>query len=82
MQFIVHEAVKAEDKEYKDGEDVKRLANLASQISDRTKMLNLDVQKQTNDLNETNGQYNATIEAMSKFVQKYINIIETILRNF
>ncbi|WP_339386881.1 virulence-associated V antigen [Vibrio caribbeanicus] len=82
LQFIVHEAVKAEDKEYKDGEDVKRLANLASQISDRTKMLNLDVQKQTNDLNETNGQYNATIEAMSKFVQKYINIIETILRNF
>ena len=82
FDFLDYESVKVEAKDYQDDKDVKKLANLASQMSDRTKLLNSDVQFQTNELNETNGQYNSTIEAMTKFVQKYISIIESLLRNF
>lgn len=65
---------------YQDTKDSQKLSNLSNQLSETTKLVNTDVQLKTTDLNDTNSQYLNTIEAMNKFIQKYMNIIETILR--
>lgn len=65
---------------YKDDKNSKKLSNFSSSVSDKSKLLNDDVQIKTTELSDISSQYNATVEAMSKFVQKYKSILDGILR--
>ncbi|MCG9610092.1 virulence-associated V antigen [Vibrio harveyi] len=58
----------------------KYLTNFSTSVSDKTKPLNNEVQLKTTALSDTSSQYNATVEAMNKFVQKYSSILQEILR--
>lgn len=57
-----------------------KLSNFSSSVTAESKVLNDEVQIKTTELNDTSSQYNATVEAMSKFVQKYHSILQEILR--
>lgn len=78
--FLTHEGVSIPRKGYKDTEKSKSLSNLSSAVSAKSKSLNDEVQIKITELNDTNSQYNSTVEAMNKFVQKYHNILQEILR--
>ncbi|HHX8696912.1 TPA: virulence-associated V antigen [Vibrio diabolicus] len=65
---------------YKDEEKSKKLSNFSSSVSAKSKLLNDEVQIKTTELNDTSSQYNSTVEAMNKFVQKYHSILQEILR--
>ncbi|WP_218770786.1 virulence-associated V antigen, partial [Vibrio parahaemolyticus] len=52
----------------------------SSAVSDKSKLLNDEVQIKTTELNDISSQYNSTVEAMNKFVQKYHSILQEILR--
>ncbi|MDF5302994.1 virulence-associated V antigen, partial [Vibrio parahaemolyticus] len=58
----------------------KKLSNFSSSVSDKSKLLNDEVQIKTTELNDISSQYNSTVEAMNKFVQKYHSILQEILR--
>ncbi|MEP7842699.1 virulence-associated V antigen, partial [Vibrio parahaemolyticus] len=55
-------------------------SNFSSSVSDKSKLLNDEVQIKTTELNDISSQYNSTVEAMNKFVQKYHSILQEILR--
>ncbi|PMO42307.1 Type III secretion cytoplasmic LcrG inhibitor [Vibrio sp. 10N.222.52.B12] len=57
-----------------------KLSNFSSSVTAESKVLNDEVQIKTTELNDTSSQYNATVEAMNKFVQKYHSILQEILR--
>lgn len=57
-----------------------KLSNFSSSVSAKSKLLNDEVQIKTTELNDTSSQYNSTVEAMNKFVQKYHSILQEILR--
>ncbi|MCG6242933.1 virulence-associated V antigen [Vibrio diabolicus] len=65
---------------YQDEEKSKKLSNFSSSVSAKSKLLNDEVQIKTTELNDTSSQYNSTVEAMNKFVQKYHSILQEILR--
>ncbi|HDM8211996.1 TPA: Type III secretion cytoplasmic LcrG inhibitor [Vibrio harveyi] len=65
---------------FKDEEKSKKLSNFSSSVSAKSKLLNDEVQIKTTELNDTSSQYNSTVEAMNKFVQKYHSILQEILR--
>ncbi|AWB00889.1 Type III secretion cytoplasmic LcrG inhibitor [Vibrio harveyi] len=65
---------------FRDEEKSKKLSNFSSAVSAKSKLLNDEVQIKTTELNDTSSQYNSTVEAMNKFVQKYHNILQEILR--
>ncbi|EGQ8110642.1 Type III secretion cytoplasmic LcrG inhibitor [Vibrio parahaemolyticus] len=79
-QFIVDEGIAVTNDSYWKDDDLDRLGNFATSVSDKSKLLNDDVQLKTTELNDTSSQYNSTVEAMNKFVQKYHSILQEILR--
>lgn len=79
--FLIKEGVALEkNSSFIDTKDNKNLSNFSSSVSSKSKVLNDEVQLKTTELNDTNSQYNSTVEAMSKFVQKYHSILQEILR--
>ncbi|WP_029852688.1 type III secretion system needle tip protein VcrV, partial [Vibrio parahaemolyticus] len=70
----------ADGASFKDEEKTKKLSNFSSSVSDKSKLLNDEVQIKTTELNDISSQYNSTVEAMNKFVQKYHSILQEILR--
>ncbi|MDC5852950.1 virulence-associated V antigen [Vibrio europaeus] len=81
MDFLKKEGVDAQNKTYQNEEDEPTyLTDFSSSISDKSKLLNDEVQIKTTTLNDLSSQYNSTVEAMNKFVQKYHSILEQILR--
>ncbi|WP_447469574.1 virulence-associated V antigen [Vibrio harveyi] len=79
-QFILDEGIAVTYESYWKDDDPDRLGNFATSISDKSKLLNDDVQLETTALNDISSQYNSTVEAMNKFVQKYHSILQEILR--
>ncbi|WP_079854899.1 virulence-associated V antigen [Vibrio parahaemolyticus] len=79
-QFIVDEGIAVTNDSYWKDDDLDRLGNFATSVSNKSKLLNDDVQLKTTELNDTSSQYNSTVEAMNKFVQKYHSILQEILR--
>ncbi|MDP2516815.1 virulence-associated V antigen [Photobacterium damselae subsp. piscicida] len=79
--FLRKEGVALEkNSSFLDTKDNKNLSNFSSSVSSKSKVLNDEVQLKTTELNDTSSQYNSTVEAMSKFVQKYHSILQEILR--
>ncbi|WP_281188945.1 virulence-associated V antigen [Vibrio harveyi] len=79
-QFLVDEGVSVKRDVYYDNKDDKFLTNFSSSVSSKSKPLSDKVQLQTTALNDVSSQYNSTVEAMNKFVQKYHSILQEILR--
>jgi hypothetical protein len=81
MDFLKKEGVDAQNKTYQNKKDEPTyLTDFSSSISDKSKLLNDEVQIKTTTLNDLSSQYNSTVEAMNKFVQKFHSILEQILR--
>ena len=81
MDFLKKEGVDAKNKTYQNEKDEPTyLTDFSSSISDKSKLLNDEVQIKTTTLNDLSSQYNSTVEAMNKFVQKFHSILEQILR--
>ncbi|TNH45372.1 virulence-associated V antigen [Photorhabdus luminescens] len=64
---------------YKYDKDNNRLANFSTSVNDRVNPLNNTVQEKTTRLNEASSRYNAAIEALNRFIQKYDSIMRNIL---
>ncbi|EDP58945.1 virulence-associated V antigen [Vibrio sp. AND4] len=79
-EFLELEGVSVEENDYSNDKDSQSLSNLSSAIASKSKPINDDVQLQTTVLNDISSQYNATVEAMNSFVQKYHSILQEILR--
>ncbi|MEZ8196764.1 virulence-associated V antigen [Vibrio cortegadensis] len=79
-QFLVKEGVAVDRAVYYNNKDHKYLSNFSGSVSDKSKPINDSVQLKTTALSDISSQYNATVEAMNKFVQKYNNILQAILR--
>ena len=68
---------------YEDTEDDgNKLSNLSTAISDKSKIVNTDVQLKTEEFSKMNSDYNATIQAMNQIVQKFNSVLTDILRSF
>ncbi|EKO3858190.1 virulence-associated V antigen [Vibrio harveyi] len=81
QDFLKKQGVELADfGSFKDEEKSKKLSNFSSAVSAKSKLLNDEVQIKTTELNDTSSQYNSTVEAMNKFVQKYHSILQEILR--
>ena len=80
--FLIQQGISVNKTSYQNTKEVKNLSDFSTSISDKSKLLNDDVQLKVTELNDTSSQLNATIEAMHKFVQKYHSILEQILRAF
>ncbi|MBS9431734.1 virulence-associated V antigen [Photorhabdus hainanensis] len=64
---------------YKYDKDNNKLANFSTSVNDRVNPLNNTVQEKTTRLNEASSRYNAAIEALNRFIQKYDSIMRNIL---
>ncbi|MCT8343313.1 MULTISPECIES: virulence-associated V antigen [Photorhabdus] len=64
---------------YEYDKDNNRLANFSTSVNDRVNPLNNTVQEKTTRLNEASSRYNAAIEALNRFIQKYDSIMRNIL---
>lgn len=62
--------------EYKDDE----ISNLATMVGDCARPINDRVSEKTTQLNDVSSRYNAAIEALNRFVQKYDSVMRDILR--
>lgn len=80
--FLIQQGISVNKTSYQNTKEVKNLSDFSTSISDKSKLLNDDVQLKVTELNDTSSQLNATVEAMNKFVQKYHSILEQILRAF
>ncbi|NHB62181.1 virulence-associated V antigen [Photorhabdus sp. RW14-46] len=67
------------ENSYEYDKDNNRLANFSTSVNDRVNPLNNIVQEKTTRLNEASSRYNAAIEALNRFIQKYDSIIRNIL---
>ncbi|WP_445496787.1 virulence-associated V antigen [Photorhabdus sp. SF281] len=65
--------------EYKYDKDNNPLANFSTSVNDRVNPLNNTVQEKTTRLNDVSSRYNAAIEALNRFIQKYDSIMRNIL---
>ncbi|WP_260691919.1 virulence-associated V antigen, partial [Vibrio parahaemolyticus] len=54
----------ADGASFKDEEKTKKLSNFSSSVSDKSKLLNDEVQIKTTELNDISSQYNSTVEAI------------------
>ncbi|MEZ8037529.1 MULTISPECIES: virulence-associated V antigen [Vibrio] len=79
-QFLENAGVTVSRDVYYNNTDNKYLSNFSSSVSSKSKPINDSVQLKTTALSDISSQYNATVEAMNKFVQKYHNILQAILR--
>nr|WP_152962717.1 virulence-associated V antigen [Photorhabdus khanii] len=64
---------------YKYDKDNNKLANFSTSVNDRVNPLNNTVQEKTTRLNDVSSRYNAAIEALNRFIQKYDSIMRNIL---
>ncbi|MER2472481.1 virulence-associated V antigen [Photorhabdus laumondii] len=67
------------ENSYKYDKENNRLANFSTSVNDRVSPLNNTVQEKTTRLNEASSRYNAAIEALNRFIQKYDSIMRNIL---
>ncbi|NDK98193.1 virulence-associated V antigen [Photorhabdus bodei] len=67
------------ENSYEYDKDNNRLANFSTSVNDRVNPLNNIVQEKTTRLNEASSRYNAAIEALNRFIQKYDSIVRNIL---
>lgn len=65
---------------YQYDKDKNRLANFSTMVSDRSRPLSDSISEKTTRLNDISGRYNAAIEALNRFIQKYDSVIQDILR--
>lgn len=56
-----------------------KLGNFSTSVSDRSRPLNDQVSEKTTRLNDVSSRYNAAIEALNRFIQKYDSIMRDIL---
>ncbi|WP_274533190.1 virulence-associated V antigen [Photorhabdus temperata] len=64
---------------YEYNKDNNKLANFSTSVNDRVNPLNNTVQEKTTRLNDVSSRYNAAIEALNRFIQKYDSIMRNIL---
>ncbi|WP_042056912.1 virulence-associated V antigen [Aeromonas allosaccharophila] len=67
------------EAEYKYDKDNNKLGNFSTSVSDRSRPLNDQVSEKTTRLNDVSSRYNAAIEALNRFIQKYDSIMRDIL---
>ncbi|OCA56270.1 virulence-associated V antigen [Photorhabdus namnaonensis] len=67
------------ENSYEYDKENNRLANFSTSVNDRVNPLNNTVQEKTTRLNEASSRYNAAIEALNRFIQKYDSIMRNIL---
>lgn len=67
------------ENSYEYDKDNNRLANFSTSVNDRVNPLNNTVQEKTTRLNDVSSRYNAAIEALNRFIQKYDSIMRNIL---
>lgn len=67
------------EAEYKYDKDDNKLGNFSTSVSDRSRPLNDQVSEKTTRLNDVSSRYNAAIEALNRFIQKYDSIMRDIL---
>ncbi|HGJ5858375.1 MAG TPA: virulence-associated V antigen [Arsenophonus nasoniae] len=68
------------ENSYKYDKDNNRLANFSTMVSDRSRPLSDSINEKTTRLSDISGRYNAAIEALNRFIQKYDSVIQDILR--
>ncbi|AKH62331.1 MULTISPECIES: virulence-associated V antigen [Photorhabdus] len=64
---------------YEYNKDNNKLANFSTSVNDRVNPLNNTVQEKTTRLNDVSSRYNAAIEALNRFIQKYDSVMRNIL---
>ncbi|ELC7279576.1 hypothetical protein RJO76_000598 [Aeromonas veronii] len=64
---------------YSYNKDNNKLGNFSTSVSDRSRPLNDQVSEKTTRLNDVSSRYNAAIEALNRFIQKYDSIMRDIL---
>lgn len=72
-------AMKDIEAEYAYNKDNNKLGNFSTSVSDRSRPLNDQVSEKTTRLNDISSRYNAAIEALNRFIQKYDSIMRDIL---
>lgn len=66
--------------EYDFSKENNPIASLATMVGDRSRPINDRVSEKTTLLNDVSSRYNAAIEAINRFVQKYATVLSDILR--
>lgn len=64
---------------YSYNKDDNKLGNFSTSVSDRSRPLNDQVSEKTTRLNDVSSRYNAAIEALNRFIQKYDSIMRDII---
>ncbi|WP_323875263.1 virulence-associated V antigen [Aeromonas veronii] len=72
-------AMKNIEASYSYDKDNNKLGNFSTSVSDRSRPLNDQVSEKTSRLNDVSSRYNAAIEALNRFIQKYDSIMRDIL---
>ncbi|MEE9694410.1 virulence-associated V antigen [Aeromonas hydrophila] len=72
-------AMKNIEASYSYNKDDNKLGNFSTSVSDRSRPLNDQVSEKTTRLNDVSSRYNAAIEALNRFIQKYDSIMRDIL---
>ncbi|MBW3781219.1 hypothetical protein GL270_08150 [Aeromonas veronii] len=72
-------AMKNIEVSYSYDKDNNKLGNFSTSVSDRSRPLNDQVSEKTTRLNDVSSRYNAAIEALNRFIQKYDSIMRDIL---
>lgn len=72
-------AMKDIEVSYSYDKDNNKLGNFSTSVSDRSRPLNDQVSEKTTRLNDVSSRYNAAIEALNRFIQKYDSIMRDIL---
>ncbi len=75
-------AMKNIEASYSYDKDNNKLGNFSTSVSDRSRPLNDQVSEKTTRLNDVSSRYNAAIEALNRFIQKYDSIMRDILAQF
>ena len=65
---------------YAYAKDNNPLSNFATTVNDRSKPLNDKLSQKTTELNDISSRYNAVIEALNRFIQKYESVMQQILQ--
>lgn len=72
-------AMKNIEASYSYDKDNNKLGNFSTSVGDRARPLNDQVSEKTTRLNDVSSRYNAAIEALNRFIQKYDSIMRDIL---
>ncbi|WP_429210439.1 virulence-associated V antigen [Aeromonas veronii] len=72
-------AMKNIEASYSYDKDNNKLGNFSTSVSDRSRPLNDQVSEKTTRLNDVSSRYNAAVEALNRFIQKYDSIMRDIL---